>query len=202
MPSIEGIGIQGGSLLLMLYVWDVSVWDTHSAPSFLWGVLPPFIVIPPLEFKGTPVVPFESFRQLWIKWSALLHWKHLHSFSWYRLTAFTNQAMYYSLGSSSPVSCSPVSSMPEQSISWVTSPTSQLSSPSMAAALVKTTGWFPFSLHEGNKLLGVVAHKLLDASDWECCDVGVSGLGLFHDLPCRFKQFSESSWLLIFHLVS
>ena len=42
--------------------------------------------------------------------------------------------------------------------------TSWSSLPSTAAALPKTAGLFPFSLHEGNKILDAMAHALFNVS--------------------------------------
>ena len=68
IPSVEGIGIQEGSMCMMFYALGILPWGTFGMVAFPGGVWAPFIgAIPSFQFKCKPVLDATTNGQAQIK---------------------------------------------------------------------------------------------------------------------------------------
>ena len=75
IPSVEGIGIQEGSLCAMPYALGIHSWGIFNLAILTQGVWAPFSgAIPSFQFKWVAVLDAFTNGHSWIKCSRLLQW--------------------------------------------------------------------------------------------------------------------------------
>ena len=75
ISSVEGIGIQEGSVCMVPYALGSPSWDTFGLDTLTSGVWGPFYgTIPSFWFKWVAVLDAFTSGHLWIKCSGLLQW--------------------------------------------------------------------------------------------------------------------------------